>query len=66
MSQKLYLTVTACIFSLIAVVHVVRIVEGWSVQVGPWAAPMWVSWLGIVITASLAIWAFTLATKDKR
>ncbi len=35
MSRKLYLTVTACIFSLIAVVHVVRVVEGWSVQVGP-------------------------------
>lgn len=63
MGTKIYLIVSGGIFCLVAVAHLIRLVNGWSVEVGPWAAPLWVSWFGAVITAVLSICAFRLAAK---
>ena len=48
MSRRAYLLITAIIFSLIALLHLVRIVFGWSAVIGGWSVPMWLSWVGIV------------------
>ena len=66
MNAKPYLIVSGIIFTLIALVHIVRIVQAWSIQIESWSAPIWISWLGIVITVFLAIWAFTLAVRHAR
>jgi hypothetical protein len=44
-----------------APVHLARIVMGWPVMIGAWSVPMWVSWLGLVVTAALAYFGFRLA-----
>jgi hypothetical protein len=40
----------------VASVHLARLVKGWPVQVGSFAAPMSVSWIGLLVSALLAIW----------
>lgn len=51
-----YAAVTALIFALVALMHLVRLTNGWAVQVGSRSIPMPVSWVGLVISAVLAIW----------
>jgi hypothetical protein len=43
MLRRAYLLVTAVIFSLIALLHLVRIIFGWSAMLGSWSVPMWLS-----------------------
>ena len=51
-----YVAVPALIFAIVASVHLARLVKGWPVQVGSFAAPMSVSWIGLLVSALLAIW----------
>jgi alpha-D-ribose 1-methylphosphonate 5-phosphate C-P lyase len=50
-----YAAVTALIFAIVALIHIVRLTNGWSVQVGSRSIPMSVSWVGRGISAVLAI-----------
>lgn len=54
-----YVAVSALIFALVAVGHLVRISKRWTVKIGPLAVPMSVSWAGLVIAALLSTWGFT-------
>jgi hypothetical protein len=53
-----YAAVSALIFAIVALGHLARIIKRWSVQIGPLAVPMSVSWIGLVIAALLSIWGF--------
>ena len=55
-----YALITALIFTLVALVHGWRISNGWTVQIGPHSVSMTVSWVGLVVSALLAIWGFSL------
>jgi hypothetical protein len=60
MNDKLFHLIAGTIFALVALLHVLRIYMGWSVVVGGWSAPMWVSWIGLVVAGGLAYFALTL------
>ncbi len=60
MSEKTFVRVASIIFALVALVHLVRILMGWPVIIGTWALPMWVSWIGAVVTAALALIGFRI------
>jgi hypothetical protein len=53
-----YAAVSALIFTIVAVTHLVRIISRWSVVIGPRSIAMNVSWAGLVVAALLAIWGF--------
>jgi uncharacterized membrane protein YecN with MAPEG domain len=53
-----YVAVSALIFTIVAVMHLVRIISRWSVVIGPRNISMNVSWAGLVLSALLAIWGF--------
>ena len=53
-----YAAVSALIFTIVAVAHLVRIVQGWSAVIGPYNVSMNVSWGALVVAALLAIWGF--------
>ena len=53
-----YAAVSALIFVLVAVAHVLRLVNGWTVQIGPYNVSMNVSWASLVVSALIAIWGF--------
>ena len=65
MNIRVYLAVSGAVFGLVAVLHLLRVVNGWSVAVGPWSAPMTVSWLGTIFPAILCVWAFRLASRSR-
>jgi len=61
MEHKKYCLVSGAIFSLVALAHLLRIVNGMSIQVSDYAVPMSVSWIGLIVTAGLALWSFQIS-----
>ena len=53
-----YTIVSALIFALVAIAHLVRLIKQWVVQIGPTSVPMSASWIGLIVAALLAIWGF--------
>jgi hypothetical protein len=51
---KSYIAISAIIFAVVAIVHLVRIVQGWQVQLGDLGVAMSVSWAALVVSAALA------------
>jgi hypothetical protein len=61
-STQAYLVVSAAIFGLIAVIHLVRAMTGWGLVFGPLAIPLWESWAACIVATPLCLWAIRLAT----
>ena len=60
MTQRVFSLITATLFSLIALLHVLRLLRGWQVTIGDVVVPVWVSWIGLVIAGYLAYQGFLL------
>ena len=58
MSPRIYFTVSATIFGVVAVAHAVRVVLHAPVHIGVAAIPMWVSWIGALGAGALSICGF--------
>jgi hypothetical protein len=65
MNIRAYSFVSGVIFGIVAIFHLLRIVNGWELVVGPYSAPMWMSWLGTVVPALLCIWAIRWTTQPR-
>ena len=50
-----YTAVSALLFAILAVMHLVRIIGRWSVVIGPNNISMTVSWVALVVSALLSI-----------
>jgi hypothetical protein len=48
------------IFALVAIGHLIRIVQSWEVQIGGMGVAMPVSWIALAVSAVLAIWGAVL------
>jgi hypothetical protein len=53
-----YAAVSALIFAAVAIAHVIRLVNRWTVAIGPYNVSMNVSWVALVVSALIAIWGF--------
>jgi hypothetical protein len=53
------MTVTATLFLVVAIVHLLRIILGWQVEIGGLSIPFWVSWLGDLVAGALAYFGFS-------
>jgi hypothetical protein len=60
MNDKLFHLIAGTIFALVALLQALRIYMDWSVVIGGWSAPMWISWLAIVVAGGLSYFALTL------
>ena len=60
MNYRIYCMVSGVLFALVALAHLLRIVNGLSVQVDGVAVPMMVSWIGMIVPAALAGWALRI------
>ena len=54
MGQRTYNLVTATIFAVVAMVHLLRIILGWHAEIGGIDMPSWVSWIALVVAGALA------------
>ncbi len=61
MNQKNYLQIVSGLFLVIALFHLLRLVYGWEAVIGGWTAPMWFSWVGLLVAGFLGFqgWKFS-------
>jgi hypothetical protein len=52
--MKPFTTIAVAIFTIVAVVHLLRILMGWEVVIQGTVMPMWASYLGLLIAGGLA------------
>jgi len=62
MDQKAFFVLAGVIFALVALLHLLRIYMGWTVVIGSWTAPMWLSWIALVVAGGLSYVGLRLAT----
>ena len=60
MAHKGYCLASGILFSLVAVAHLLRIVYGLPINIDEVTVPMLASWVGLIIPATLAVWAFRI------
>ena len=65
MKDSKYCTVSGVLFSLVALAHLLRLIFGMSVQIEGFAVPMFASWIGFIIPACLAVWAFQIVRASR-
>jgi len=58
MSAKPYLVVSGTIFFAVGLLHLLRLIYHWPVQLGAWLVPQWLSYLGFPAAWGLAVWAY--------
>jgi len=63
MSRKAYFTVTGFIFLIIAILHLLRIIFGWSPVVEGWSVPVWISWVALIVAGWLGYEGLKFAGK---
>jgi hypothetical protein len=63
MTEKTFAAIAAVIFALAALLHLLRLVMGWSIVIDSWTVPMWVSWIGLVVAGGLSYYGARLAMK---
>ena len=58
MNVKTYCRISATIFTVVAIAHSSRVINGWAAQVDDFVIPMLVSVIGAVVTGGMALWGF--------
>jgi hypothetical protein len=54
MTNNSFRKTAGTVFAIVAVVHAMRLINGWEVMIGGWAMPMWLSWFAVVFIGWLA------------
>ena len=60
MNEKLFQPIAGTIFALVALLQALRIYMDWPVVIGGWEAPMWISWVAVIVAGSLSYFSLTL------
>ena len=53
--MKPFTTIAVVVFTLVALLHLLRVVSGWDVTVSGIAIPIWASAIAFVVAAALAV-----------
>lgn len=64
MTRKLYLRTAGTIFGLVGILHLLRLLLGWSVVIGGYTFPVWPSWIGAFVAGFLAYEGFRLSKQS--
>jgi Fe2+ transport system protein B len=65
MKSKTFILTAAIIFGIVAVLHLLRAINGLPLIIGIWEAPIWLSWLAFVVAGLMSYFGFKLACKKK-
>ena len=58
-----YILASAVVFAVVAFVHLLRLIQGWPVDLGTVSIPAWVSGVALVLSGGLAGWGFSFLRK---
>ena len=64
--ERSYFLIATVIFAIVAGIHLARIFMGGEIIIAGWAAPIWLSWVGIAVTLYLAYMSFRLGFRMKK
>ena len=64
MTEKTFATIAAVIFAVVALLHLLRLVMGFSVVIDSWTVATWVSWVGLVVAGGLSYFGTRLAMRS--
>ena len=53
--MKPFTTIAIAVFSLVAALHVLRLIFGWEAVINGMVIPMWVSVVGVLIAGGLTV-----------
>ena len=56
--MRRYQMVSGIIFTVMAIVQLLRTVLGWPVQIDLFTVPVWFSAIGFLVMGGMAVWAF--------
>jgi hypothetical protein len=62
-SQRTGLRVASAIFALVAIIHIVRLVTHFTVQIGGQIISLGASWVFVIVFAFLCIWMWRLSSR---
>lgn len=65
-NEQNLLYATGVIFAAVAIVHLMRLAFGLNVALGAFDVPMWLSWVGVLVTGYLSYTSFHFALRAKR
>ena len=63
--MKPFTAITIVVFSLVAVLHVLRLMFRWEVVINGLVMPMWASVVGLIVAAGLAVMVWREARTGK-
>ena len=63
LTSKTYFKITKLIFAGVGLAHLLRLLFGWTIVIGGWVVPTWVSVVGVVAAWYLAYNGFKLLGK---
>jgi len=64
MSERTFVAIAALIFGVVALLHLLRVIAGWSIVIDAWTVPMWVSWLALVVAGALSYFGMRVARRS--
>jgi hypothetical protein len=56
--NRQYARISALLFGAVALLQLVRVINGWSVAINGFAVQVWASWIIIVVTGALCVWGW--------
>src|SRR5262249_27010487 len=65
MDEKAFSLVAGVIFAVVALFHLVRIFMEWTIVIGNWSVPMWVSWIALVVAGAIALRGCRLSERKR-
>ena len=63
MNKRLPLVIAGIVFTIVAIMHLLRMIYHWNIMIGGQIIPMSFSTGGLVVAAALAVWMFLAARK---
>ena len=57
--------IVAVVFAFVAIFHLVRIAFGLPLTVGLWNVSLWISFIAVIVTVWLSMWAWKAVEADK-
>jgi hypothetical protein len=64
MDVKTFSLMAGVIFAVVALFHLVRIFEEWTVIIGDWSVPKSVSWAALIVAGGLALLGLRLGQRE--
>ena len=61
-----FLAVCTTFFAVIGLAHLVRALAAWPIVVDGWSVPLTLSWVAMLVTGALSVWAFALLKRQRQ